>query len=515
MKNLLFFILGTLLVSCHSVEKYNARLEKKIPAELLKQDVDYAYRQLLDYHPDLDWFITEDSLRNTFTALKNSINRSMTSKEFYFDLQAVIAQIRQAHTYVDFPSRKYAKREEKKRKNTIGPFSQFRTNYSEEGLYVVPSKADDVGLPVGISIVEVNGYPVKDYYQKYRKLETSDGYNETFIDRIMSKSFSTFFTYEHGLKDSLRLTFDKNDSLFVKTVYRKKLDESKSIKTKDSLHLTRKERKQRELKNFYFGYDKINKQFAIELQYPTQDSTIAVLNIRSFVKGYPKKAYAEVFEKLKQSNVQYLILDLRDNGGGYLRDSGELFSYLSDSAIAFTQKAHITQKNSLAKNYHKMFSGPRKYTLMPLWLGASIATIFKTKKDQNGDYLYTISSSKPKKIKENNYRGVLYVLQNGGSYSATSILISMLDQYTNAVFVGEESGGNYNGTIAGFIVPFTLPNSQLELNIPLMTICPNLKNQHRQGRGNFPDFIVETTLDDIFYGRDPVLDTALRLINSE
>ena len=118
MKNLLFFILGTLLVSCHSVEKYNARLEKKIPAELLKQDVDYAYRQLLDYHPDLDWFITEDSLRNTFTALKNSINRSMTSKEFYFDLQAVIAQIRQAHTYVDFPSRKYAKREEKKRKNT-------------------------------------------------------------------------------------------------------------------------------------------------------------------------------------------------------------------------------------------------------------------------------------------------------------------------------------------------------------------------------------------------------------
>ena len=519
MKNILFFILGIFIVSCHSVEKYNAHLEKKIPVELLKQDVDYAYRQLLRYHPDLDWFITKDSLRNSFNALKNSINRPMTSKEFYFDLQAVIVQIRQAHTFVDFPSRKYTKEEIKERKNTIGPFSQFRTNYSENGLYVVPSKADDIGLPIGVSIIEVDGYPVKDFYQKYRKLETSDGFNETFIDRMMNKSFSTFFTYEHGIKDSLRLAFDKNDSLFVKTVYRKKQEEpqakERQDESKDSVQLTRKQRKEKELKNFYFGYDKINKQFAIELAYPTQDSTIAKLKIRSFVKGYPKKAYAEVFEKLKQTNVEHLILDLRDNGGGYLLDSGELFSYLSDSAIAFTHKAHITQKMSLAKNYHKMFSDSRKYTLMPLWLVPSVATIFQTKKDQNGDYQYAISSSKPKKVKENNYRGALYVLQNGGSFSATSILISMLDQYTNAVFIGEESGGNYNGTIAGFMAPFTLPNSQLELKIALMTISPNLKNQHPQGRGNFPDFPVETTIEDVLLSRDPVLDEALRLINSE
>lgn len=47
------------------------------------------------------------------------------------------------------------------------------------------------------------------------------------------------------------------------------------------------------------------------------------------------------------------------------------------------------------------------------------------------------------------FNGRLFVLVNGGCFSTTSELITFLKENTNAIFIGQESGGGYNGNCSG------------------------------------------------------------------
>lgn len=59
------------------------------------------------------------------------------------------------------------------------------------------------------------------------------------------------------------------------------------------------------------------------------------------------------------------------------------------------------------------------------------------------------------------FNGEVYVLINGGSFSATTLLAANLKSSGRAVFVGEETGGAYNGCVAGSLPVYTTPNSKL------------------------------------------------------
>jgi hypothetical protein len=55
--------------------------------------------------------------------------------------------------------------------------------------------------------------------------------------------------------------------------------------------------------------------------------------------------YKESFRKIESIN-QYLILDLRDNGGGRLNEIVDLYSYLADSTFVFLT-SQVVSKSSL------------------------------------------------------------------------------------------------------------------------------------------------------------------------
>jgi hypothetical protein len=63
----------------------------------------------------------------------------------------------------------------------------------------------------------------------------------------------------------------------------------------------------------------------------------------------------------------------------------------------------------------------------------------------------------------------LYILMNGVSFSSTSALIANIKNTTKAVFIGEESGGTYEGPTGGQTVPIILPNSKI-----MVRISPNI-----------------------------------------
>ena len=82
-KLLLKLLLLLLLSSCKSVEKYNKQVYGLHQPKDLHKDIDYAYKKLHRLHPEIHWYVSKDSLDLAFESLKKSINKPMTSEEFF------------------------------------------------------------------------------------------------------------------------------------------------------------------------------------------------------------------------------------------------------------------------------------------------------------------------------------------------------------------------------------------------------------------------------------------------
>ena len=105
----------------------------------------------------------------------------------------------------------------------------------------------------------------------------------------------------------------------------------------------------------------------------------------------------------------------------------------------------------------------------------------------------------------------MYVLINGYSFSASSLLAANLHGINRAVFIGEETGGGYNKCTAGIIPLLTLPETRVKLRLPLIKIAP-AKTRDLEGRGVLPDYPVTPTLSHIVNNKDTELDFTLKLI---
>ena len=93
-----------------------------------------------------------------------------------------------------------------------------------------------------------------------------------------------------------------------------------------------------------------------------ESNSTAVLKVESFRNDLMEKEnivfkdYVDsCFTQLKQSKTKNLVIDLRDNGGGYSEYGAILYSYLSDTAFEYCKNQIVTTDKLNAKTalpYH-------------------------------------------------------------------------------------------------------------------------------------------------------------------
>lgn len=515
-------LISILLTNCTSVEQFNKKLEQPIPAEQLQKDIDYTQRKLERYYPNLYGYISKEQLNYKFDSIRKVVSKPMTSKEFYFVISPVIASVRQGHMSMTPVSKRVSKKEAKRlKKSGDGPLSQFVFEWKAEKLYVVKSKSKKNKIEEGTEVVSVNETTPQHLFSKYRKSFTSDGFNITFIRKSFGKRFSLFMTNEIGINDSLTYVFKKKDSLFTKVVSRNKPVIKTVAVVKDSAKIVAKTpvdkaklKKEKKLKRIY-GFDATSKEYIKSLKVVPSDSSVAILKIKNFSQGRYYRVYDEFFDSIKKMNIKTLVIDLRDNPGGRVSDAVDLYSYLTDKEYTILQPAEVTSKTSMWK-WGAFRSAPKlSYPFLaaayPFYMGFSY---FRTTKKDDGKYYYKLVGSRPQKNSPNYFSGKVYVLINGGSFSAACIVASSLKSNPNITFVGEETGGAFNGTVAGIMPVVQLPNSKIALRLGLMNI-KTINQTDLDGRGIFPDKEIIPTLEDKISNKDPELEWILEDIKNK
>jgi len=115
------------------------------------------------------------------------------------------------------------------------------------------------------------------------------------------------------------------------------------------------------------------------------------------------------------------------------------------------------------------------------------------------------------KIKRNKkaYQGKVFLLTSAVNSSATFHFSETIKHNQFATLVGTETGGTQKGITAWQLFFLNLPNSKIEVDIPLIGSYPTVP---LKDEGILPDIFVEETLEDILQEKDKYLEAVLKAI---
>ena len=245
-------------------------------------------------------------------------------------------------------------------------------------------------------------------------------------------------------------------------------------------------------------------------QFKMIDDRTALLTLHSFSIwnwDFDWKAYIDnVFKQLKTKAVPNLIIDIRLNGGGADMVGLELLKNISQQPIVFTARKEMS-----------------RFTEFPASVKPHIGTwdkwfetkgIQKFKPIEEGYYSMggKVSEAKSFKPYKNNYKGKVFLLVSPFNSSATYYLAGTAQRINAATLVGQETGGNQQGINGGLIYFLTLPNSHIELDIP---VVGDFQIGDKPDRGYLPEVLVQSNVADIANGVDSELAAVLALIKKD
>tara|TARA_B100000809_G_scaffold171029_1_gene168340 strand:+ start:1143 stop:2765 length:1623 start_codon:yes stop_codon:yes gene_type:complete len=531
------FSITALLFSCASIEKHNVKVTQLHPVADIHEDIDKAYKQLRRHHPRLYQFTTKDILDFKFDSLKNAINEPMDSRTFYKQLATVTKHVGQGHLSISPPSTKLNKEERNKLSVSRFDINYLSFEYLDDALIISNAVGKDSVL-INAEVLKIENEMPKDLIKKYKNLITADGYNTTFHNRVVGTRFMKYYANDKGRFDSIALTLKNTDSTFIKKYKRRPLKDSLQIQRdfikRDSLKVLYKtkvkltkaarkakkiEQKAKRKENSKYGFVPTPhmpevKRYTRNLSFVGKDSVVALVKIKRFQNGNYEGFYDETFSILDSLKTKTLIIDLRNNFGGRLDEIDYLYSFLTDENYTFLNKSETNTRfpilKSLMSNSNSLFSKVFAGLLSP---GLATADILNVSK-KDGQLYRKFKSANEQEPKLLNFKGNVYVLINGNSFSASSVLSSQLHGTNRATFVGEETGGAYNGTVAGLFKIYELPNTKVRVRIGLMQLDTKQKTDI-DGYGVKPHVEILPTYQDRLHNIDPELEWVLKDIETK
>lgn len=489
--NIFIAVMFLLAAACSSSKKHFDP-NKKFPAAKLKDDYNLFRNILEESHPGLYWYTPKDSINYYFNVGYSRIKDSMTEPQFRALLSYVIAKINCGHTTTK-NSKAFAKYLVKARSSQFPIGIKF---LQDTAVISANMNKRDTVLTPGTIVNSINNLPINVIRDSIMQFISADGYNTTHKRQTMSNgyAFGQYYKSVFGDPGKFNVHYAAKgnvDKTTTTSLYKTKPDSSFKNQLAYVPKPSKKERK------------KLNLENDRSLKIDTLKST-GVLELTTFASGKSLKHFIRhSFKKLRKLQVQHLIIDVRNNGGGDVSNSTLLTRLLTDKKFKLADSLYAVRKGSKYKKYIN-----NRVLIWPFMT-------MTTRKRKDGLYhfgFYERHYFKP--LKHNHFNGDVYILTGGNSFSATSLFAGALKGQKNILIVGEETGGGQYGNCAWFIPDATLPNTKIRFRLPKFRLVIN-NNIAKNGRGIMPDVEVVPTTVSISQGRDLKMAKALELIEKK
>ncbi|THU38211.1 hypothetical protein FAM09_16155 [Niastella caeni] len=453
----------------------------------LQNDFNVIKKILEGTYPSLYRFYSKAVMDKFIHNTYQSINKPMTELEYYKLLAPLFDKIGDGHTkfYMSYDYQNLSAVSIKKL-----PLQLYIT---DQQAYILQNYSEEATLIPGTKILSINGKPFSEILTDLMSYLTSDGYNATKKYNNIGQRFG----YLYSLLDT------GSEDIILETIAAggKKIEEVKVARLCDK-DIT---------KNRTARYPASQRNF--ELSFPVTNA--ALLTVKTFTDDRAfMKFFDTSFAAIKQKNIPNVIIDLRNNGGGNDYNGAYLFSYLTSKPFKYYSRF----ETAVSADPHSVDSIPccishedlnfLNEISVPDSAGVKVIRNYKASRQKDPALLHQPA--------ENNFKGNVYVLINGGSFSCSSEFCSVADFNSNAIFVGEETGGGYYGNTSNMFRDIILPNTNLRLSIAFIKYLSAVEGSTAEiGRGIMPDYPVKPTALDIKNGVDKELKFTLELINGK
>ncbi len=378
------------------------------------------------------------------------------------------------------------------------PFSFQRIG---KRLFIDKNASLDTSLHKGLEILSINAVPTEEVLTRLTNYITSDGDNyEKRLQRLSLSGlekfelFDIFYSLEFGSSVVFKLSLKDH---ITGNIFETQVDAlSKTART-----AILQER-----------YDNLSTSFAEGWQFKVLNEQTAYLKMQSFAsynKDFDWKGFlANAFETLTDKKIQHLIIDIRDNEGG----NDEIVQYLLERIL---QQAITMETPAPYTVYRKISEDLRPH--ISTWAKRPYDWGNKVEASDKGRFVLKKQYAKRQvkyTPKSNGFKGQSYLLTNAENSSATHILATYVKKYKLATIVGQETGGNQKGLNGNFYFFHRLPNTRVEIDIPIFGINILPDTPETPNSGIIPDIVVEKNSSDLIQGVDTEMNVVLDLIRS-
>ncbi|QMU28633.1 S41 family peptidase [Adhaeribacter radiodurans] len=453
------------------------------PAQL-QADLKVMRTILEESHPGFYRYTPKARFDVLFDSIHQTLNRPMTQQEFYVAATPLIVALKDGHV-------KYMPHER--------PHWQYYYNLDKlfpldlyfpgKEAYLVRNNAGSDNIPLGSEIIAINGEPIKNLIDKLLPtVYFADGNSQAVKYLSLTKFFPFYYGTYVGGSGTYEITYREKNNPEVKTV---------SIPAIDLATIQKLEKE-----------DQPAPRLPMRLQYKENSTAILTIDNFNVYKDQMdvKKFYRDTFWQLNAKNIQNLIIDVRGNEGGIDKWGALLYSYLSDKPFRYYDEIRVAQKKKFSFTEHiawvpKMFPVYRRFLI---------------RKSKDGMYTFPFKKLlKTQKPQSHPFKGDVYILTDGYSFSVTSEFAAIAHSNNRATFIGRETGGGYYGNTSGFFVVAVLPNTKIELATPQWGYYMAVEDYPYPDRGILPDHEVIPTIEDILQKHDADLELTLDLIRKK
>ncbi len=450
----------------------------------LIQDFNILKNAFIETHVGL-WYNTYTQFDSICTVQESKIKDNMNALEFYKVVAPIVAFTKEGHCFVH-PSDET--NDYIKQNFTYFPFV---VKILEKKVYVI----NDISnyKTKGLRISKINGVSIDSIMEIFLNIEPSDGFNTTAKYHWIESAFSKYYARFFPLAKSFDLELI-NTRTSKKLVY-KNIPSTTSTdfkKITDTITAT--------MPGFVLrGASSIN----IDSIQKT-----ATLTFNSFKSSYYKDGkqgfqnlLQQYFLTINTKGIQHLIIDIRKDEGGTQGMEDYLLSYLINNKY---KKYKYVEIPSFTYSFLK-YSDDKNNELEN-----DLKSDFNCNSD--GRYLNMKGHYEGVDAKQNNFKGDIYILISGLTFSGGSEFAALAKNYTNAKFIGEETGGGYYGNTSGSFIYYKLPHTELKGRIPLCKFVLQEKdNSAPFGHGVMPDYYIQPTIEDYFSNNDVELEYAKKI----
>ena len=463
-----------------------------IPKQKLLDDVEILYQGLDKFHSGMYWYTPKDSVDAAFAEVRKKIDKDLNVLEFHKLVAPLVSLSREDHNDINLPQNL----KDKISKDT--KFLPLTFVFLDQKMYGVYNGSKNENLDIlGKEIESINGETPIEIVEKLGTLFASDGFIKTVkYSDLIGFYFSRYYFYYYGLQESFTIKFKNHtDTVSIKSLTIENINTNLEARNKDFKPNVKTELLEFKILNNSTAYLGLHSFENANITKNSKDK-----NLKTFLENS--------FKVMSENSIQNLIIDVSKNGGGTEGNEGLVYSYIGQNYQKYLKVRAKTQKAILDNGFDK----PIKLKTFGF-----LERVFLNKKLKDGSFErkqwigYGLMAFK----KEPKYKfdGKVYIIISPITYSGGSEFSNMAYSNTDAIFVGQETGGGYFGNTSGYGREVILPNSKIIVDIPALQFMMNVKPKIPFGRGVIPYYKVVQTFDEYMSKTNASLEFILKRID--